>query len=78
MVSRKEDAIDFDKLEAEVNAAVDADARYQRENDAKFRAVHQKVATYEEFRYVGTLPILKIFVYVWFIRKAADINVDNL
>ena len=50
MVSRNEDRVDFDKLEQELNAAVDADARYWRENDAKFRAIHQKVATYEEFR----------------------------
>ena len=52
MVSRSDDAINFDKLEAELNDAVDADERYQRENDAKFRAVNQRVATYEEFRYI--------------------------
>ena len=50
MVSRNDDAINFDKLEREVLNAVDADAKYQRENDAKFRAVNQKVATYDEFR----------------------------
>ena len=53
MVSRSEDVINFDKLETELNAAVDADERYQRENDAKFRAVHQRVATYDEFRFVS-------------------------
>ena len=31
--------------------ALNAEKKYERENDAKFRAVHQKVATYEEFRY---------------------------
>ena len=50
MVSRKDDSINFDKLERELLNAVDRDARYQRENDAKFRAVHQKVATYDEFK----------------------------
>ena len=50
MVSRSEDIINFDKLESELDAAVEADAHYQRENDAKFRAIHQKVATYDEFR----------------------------
>jgi len=43
--------IDFNKLEAELKAAEEMDHRYQRENDAKFRAVHQKVATYDEFRF---------------------------
>ena len=42
--------IDFNKLEKELGEAVAADAKYWRENDAKFRAVHQKVATYDEFR----------------------------
>ena len=43
--------IDVRKLERELARAVEADRKYSRENDAKFRAVHQKVATYEEFRY---------------------------
>ena len=51
MVSRKEDKVDFGKLEKELANAVDADQRYWRENDAKLRAVHQKVATYDEFRW---------------------------
>jgi hypothetical protein len=50
MAAKDEDKIDFDKLELELNAAVEADARYWRENDAKFRAVNQKVGSYEEFR----------------------------
>ena len=51
MTSHDDDAaIDFKKLEKELNNAVEADARYWRENDAKFRAVHQKVASYDEFR----------------------------
>ena len=52
MVSRTEDKINFSKLEKESDAAIRADEKYWRENDAKFRAVDQKVASYEEFRYV--------------------------
>lgn len=42
--------IDFKKLQKEFITAKNADAAYSRENDAKFRAVHQKVGSYEEFR----------------------------
>ena len=45
-----DDTVDFRQLEKEFAAAVAADEKYQRENDAKFRAIHQKVGTYEEFR----------------------------
>ena len=41
--------IDFKKVIKEAVVAQDAEDKYQRENDAKFRAVYQKVATYEEF-----------------------------
>jgi hypothetical protein len=51
MVSTKEDAVDFQKLEKELYDALEEDARYDRENSAKFRAVNQKVATYDEFRF---------------------------
>ncbi|XP_071509892.1 dynein axonemal assembly factor 19-like [Diadema antillarum] len=50
MADLKEDRIDFDKLERELLSAVDADARYWRENDAKLRAVDQRVESYEQFR----------------------------
>lgn len=42
--------INFNKLETDLNTAVEQDTRYQRENDAKFRAVEQKVGSYEEFK----------------------------
>lgn len=42
--------IDVDKLERELVNALQADRRYSLENDAKFRAVSQRVQTYEEFR----------------------------
>ena len=44
--------INLDRLERELAAAIEADKKYSRENDAKFRAVAQRVATYEEFRQV--------------------------
>ena len=50
MALKDENNINFKKLEQELQTAVDADEKYQRENDAKFRAVGQKVATYDEFR----------------------------
>lgn len=45
------EVLDFTELERELANAVAADEKYRRENDAKFRAIHQKVASYEEFRY---------------------------
>lgn len=48
----KSTRIDVDKVEKELVSALEADRKYSRENDAKFRAVHQKVASYEEFRCV--------------------------
>lgn len=42
--------INFEILEKELGDAMAADEKYERENKAKFRAVEQKVATYDEFR----------------------------
>ncbi|XP_051850826.1 coiled-coil domain-containing protein 103 [Antechinus flavipes] len=55
----KTDTIDFRALEKELQAAVAADEKYQRENAAKFRAVEQKVASYEEFRDIVLASHLK-------------------
>ncbi|KAJ7992157.1 hypothetical protein DPEC_G00275620 [Dallia pectoralis] len=52
-------AINFSALERELLSAVEADKKYQRENDAKFRALHQKVGTYEEFRDIVLASHLK-------------------
>ena len=41
--------VNFERLEANLNHAVEKEDRYWRENDAKFRAVEQKVNSYEEF-----------------------------
>lgn len=50
MARPRRDVIDFPALEKELQGALEAERRYTRENDAKLRAVHQKVATYNEFR----------------------------
>ena len=54
-----DEGIDFRKLEKELALAVEADAKYNRENDAKFRAVEQRVASYEEFRDIVCAAHLK-------------------
>eukprot|EP00794_Sanderia_malayensis_P019124 gene19124-21041_t len=54
-----EDDIDFKKLARELDAAVQADSKYSRENAAKFRAVEQKVGSYEEFRDIVLASNLK-------------------
>ncbi|XP_006026429.2 coiled-coil domain-containing protein 103 isoform X2 [Alligator sinensis] len=59
IIMDKSGAIDFCALERELQAAVAADEKYWRENDAKFRAVHQKVASYEEFRDIVRASHLK-------------------
>lgn len=41
--------MDFSPLHKEVTSAVEADSKNQRENDAKIRAVQQKVETYDQF-----------------------------
>eukprot|EP00730_Choanoeca_flexa_P013764 TRINITY_DN5680_c0_g1_i1.p1 TRINITY_DN5680_c0_g1~~TRINITY_DN5680_c0_g1_i1.p1 ORF type:complete len:233 (+),score=36.31 TRINITY_DN5680_c0_g1_i1:125-823(+) len=43
------DAINFDRLNLTLQHAVEREDKYYRENDAKFRAVAQKVQSYEEF-----------------------------
>ncbi|GCC45262.1 hypothetical protein chiPu_0029184, partial [Chiloscyllium punctatum] len=44
------EALDFKALKRELETALFLDEKYKRENDAKFRAIHQKVGSYEEFR----------------------------
>ncbi|XP_039979181.1 coiled-coil domain-containing protein 103 [Xiphias gladius] len=50
MATSERDVIDFLALERELRAAVESDRRYQRENEAKLRAVSQRVASYREYR----------------------------
>ncbi|NXT82644.1 CC103 protein, partial [Zapornia atra] len=52
-------ALDPGALERELRAAVAADERRERENDAKLRAVRQRTASYEEFRNIVLASHLK-------------------
>jgi hypothetical protein len=54
-----DDTINYTALESELHAALEEDAKYWRENDAKFRAVEQRVATFDEFRLSGGLHVHK-------------------
>ncbi|XP_048848209.1 coiled-coil domain-containing protein 103 [Brienomyrus brachyistius] len=53
------EVINFASVESALNAALESDERYQRENNAKFRAVRQRVASYEEFRDIVLASHLK-------------------
>lgn len=50
MSGHDSDVLNFGKLEREVHDAMSADSKYWVENDAKIRAVTQKVGSYDEFR----------------------------
>ena len=50
--------INFKKLESEFYDAQNKEDRYERENAAKFRAIAQKVPTYEDFRLYNNNLIL--------------------
>ena len=52
-------------LEKELAIALEADRRYARENDAKFRAIHQKVGSYEEFRYFNIIQFPRAPPIFW-------------
>ncbi|XP_057632013.1 coiled-coil domain-containing protein 103 [Chionomys nivalis] len=56
---KKNDAINFKALERELQAALAADEKYQRENAAKLWAVEQRVPSYEEFRGIVLASHLK-------------------
>jgi hypothetical protein len=51
--------IDIAKLQSQVQKECLAEERYQRENSAKFRAIEQKVPTYEDFRQIVLASHLK-------------------
>ncbi|XP_055476242.1 coiled-coil domain-containing protein 103 [Psammomys obesus] len=55
----KNDVINFKALEKELQAALAADEKYKRENDAKLRAVEQRVPSYEDFRGIVLASHLK-------------------
>lgn len=45
-----EKPIDYESLEGELHDAIKADALYQLQNDAKLRAIEQRVPTYDQFK----------------------------
>ena len=51
--------INVDKVQEQVRREILADAKYQRENSAKLRAVEQRVPTYEDFRQIVLASHLK-------------------
>ncbi|XP_078080554.1 dynein axonemal assembly factor 19 [Mustelus asterias] len=53
------ETLDFKALETELQTALFLDEKYKRENDAKFRAIHQKVGSFEEFRDIVLASHLK-------------------
>lgn len=61
MVSLEKEEIDFIRLEKELFEGIEKDKKYWRENDAKLRAVEQRVATYEEFTDIVKACHLKPF-----------------
>lgn len=52
-----DDTVNFSALETELQAAIEEDAKYWQENGAKFRALEQRVATYDEFRLLSSLHV---------------------
>ncbi|XP_041634364.1 coiled-coil domain-containing protein 103 [Cheilinus undulatus] len=49
MASSQRDVINFSALERELQGAIESEQKYKRENEAKLRAVNQKVS-YDQFR----------------------------
>ncbi|KAM7371352.1 hypothetical protein PAMP_008605 [Pampus punctatissimus] len=50
MASSQRDVINFSALERELLAAVESEQKHRRENEAKLRAVSQRVSSYQDFR----------------------------
>ncbi|KAM7387665.1 hypothetical protein PAMA_010009 [Pampus argenteus] len=50
MASSQRDVINFSALERELQVAVESEQKHRRENEAKLRAVSQRVSSYQEFR----------------------------
>ncbi|KAK2833960.1 hypothetical protein Q5P01_017849 [Channa striata] len=50
MATSQHDVIDFPALERELQVVIESERKYVRENEAKLRAVSQRVGSYSEFR----------------------------
>lgn len=51
--------IDYKNLEEELHAALATDELYKLQNDAKIRAIEQAVPTYEHFRQMVIIILVK-------------------
>jgi len=71
-MSRLNSALDFKELEKELKDCIKEDEKYWRENDAKLRAVNQKVSTYEEFKEMVKAAHLKP------LEKSERVGLDNI
>ena len=58
-IIRQDGEINFSKLEQQIDSAVEADKMYWVRNEAKIRAVNNKVASYEEFEDIVKASHLK-------------------
>jgi hypothetical protein len=58
-IMRNDGEINFSKLEQQIDSAVEADKMYWIRNEAKIRAVNNKVASYEEFEDIVKASHLK-------------------
>ena len=58
----KDGEVNFSKLERQIDTAVAADQRYWTQNEAKIRAVTNKVSSYEEFEEIVKASHLKPLV----------------
>lgn len=58
-IMKKDGEINFSKLEQQIDSAVEADKMYWIRNEAKIRAVTNKVASYEEFEDIVKASHLK-------------------
>lgn len=59
MIENDKFEINLEKLKTQVEKEIQAERKYLRENDAKLRAVEQRVPTYEDFRQMVLASHLK-------------------
>ena len=61
-MSKLRSPINYKNMELELLEALRADELYKLQNDAKLRAVEQKVPTYEDFRQLVSVFLFKILL----------------
>ncbi|XP_061410655.1 coiled-coil domain-containing protein 103 isoform X2 [Lethenteron reissneri] len=72
-----DEKLDWASLERELQAAVAADAKYQRENEAKLRAITQRVGSYEEFRDIVLASHLRPLETCDKVRLGGDVHAQR-